>query len=185
MTSVRRTPVGLAIMATLAGIAMAGVEEVADHGFAVSHEVTIAAPPDTVYEILVDRIGSWWNPAHTFSGDAGNMWIEPRPGGCFCEKLPDGGGVEHLRVVNVSPGRLLRMSGGLGPMQGAGLTGSLTWSLSEAGDGTRVELRYSAGGFLQGGFEKLAPAVDGVLGEQLDRLKLFVETGQPTRAEAR
>jgi hypothetical protein len=33
---------------------------------------------------------------------------------------------------------------------------------------------------MQGGFEKIAPIVDAVLGEQLARLKAFVETGKPT-----
>jgi len=33
---------------------------------------------------------------------------------------------------------------------------------------------------MEGGFEKMAPAADGMLGEQVQRLKLFVETGSPT-----
>ena len=34
---------------------------------------------------------------------------------------------------------------------------------------------YSVGGFMDGGFEKIAPAVDGVLGEQVQRLKSYAE----------
>ncbi len=45
-----------------------------------------------------------------------------------------------------------------------------------------MELTYSVGGFIDGGFDKMAPAVDGVLGEQLERLKRFVETGKPAAA---
>lgn len=32
------------------------------------------------------------------------MTLDPRPGGCFRERLPGGGGVEHLRVVSAAPG---------------------------------------------------------------------------------
>ena len=52
--------------------------------------------------------------------DAKNLSIDARPGGCFCEKLPNGGGVEHARVVYVAPREVLRLSGALGPLQGVG-----------------------------------------------------------------
>lgn len=148
-------------------------------GFQVRHEAVIHAPPGVVYEALVDDIGQWWNPAHTFSGDARNLSIDARPGGCFCERLPGGGGVEHLRVVHAAPGELLRLSGALGPLQAHGLTGSLGFTLDEAPEGTKVELSYSVGGFMEGGLERIAAPVGSVLQEQLDRLKLFVETGAP------
>ena len=35
-----------------------------------------------VYDALVGQIGSWWNPEHTYSHDAKNLSIDPRPGGC-------------------------------------------------------------------------------------------------------
>ena len=108
------------------------------------------------HDALVRAVGLWWSPSHTFSGDARNLSIDARPGGCFCEKCPSGGGIEHLRVVHAAPDRLLRLAGG-----------------------TRLELSYSVGGFMPDGFEKIAPAVDRVLGEQAQRLKLFVETGKP------
>jgi hypothetical protein len=38
-------------------------------------------------------------------------------------------------------------------------------------------MTYSVGGFMAGGFESIAPAVEQVLGEQANRLKRFVETG--------
>jgi hypothetical protein len=59
----------------------------------------------------------------------------------------------------------------------------MTWKLTGGAENTRVELSYSVGGFIQGGFEKIAPAVESMLNEQLNRLKLFVETGKPTRGE--
>jgi uncharacterized protein YndB with AHSA1/START domain len=162
----------------------AAVDQVAPNGFLVKHEVAIAAPPAEVWDALVEKVGQWWSPAHTWSGDAANLSIDARPGGCFCESLPYGGGVEHLRVVYVAPRRMLRMAGALGPLQSSGLTGHLTITLTEDGAGTKVALAYSVGGFLEYGFDAMAPAVDGVLVEQMERLAAFVETGAPTQATA-
>lgn len=163
--------------------------QISPNGFLVRHETRVNVAPTRVYGALVEEVAQWWHPGHTLSGDAGNLTIDARPGGCFCETLPDGGGVEHLRVVSVMPGELLRMSGALGPLQASGLAGSMTWKLTAAAGGTRIaaggttiELSYRVGGFMEGGFEPIAPAVETVLGEQLQRLALYVETGEPTRA---
>lgn len=133
-----------------------------------------------MYDAPVQQVDSWWSSDHTFSGDARNLSLDARPGGCFCEKLKDGGGLEHMRVIYVAPGETLRLSGALGPLQASGLAGSLTWALKAAPNGTAVELSYSVGGFFPGGFEKIAPAVNAVLEEQLRRFKLLVETGKPS-----
>jgi len=179
---VRRILVSLLTLSAAAGASRAEVANVGPTGFAVKHVVTIQAAPENVYAALIGKVGSWWNPDHTYSHDSRNLSIDARPGGCFCEKLGNGGGVEHMRVVFVSPGQVLRMAGALGPLQGSGLAGSMTWKLSAAtgaAGATSLELSYSVGGYMQGGFEKIAPAVDGVLGDQLGRLKAYVETGKP------
>jgi hypothetical protein len=59
----------------------------------------------------------------------------------------------------------------------------MTWLLSPADNATRVELTYSVGGFIAGGFETIAPAVGRVLAEQAMRLQRFVETGSPGEAK--
>jgi uncharacterized protein YndB with AHSA1/START domain len=156
--------------------------QIAQTGFLVKLEANVNAPAAKVFDALVGQIGSWWNPQHTYSGDAKNLSIDAQPGGCFCEKLPNGG-VEHLRVVYVAPREVLRLSGALGPLQASGVTGSMTWKLTSGTNNTRVELSYSVGGFIQGGFEKIAPAVESMLDDQLNRLRLFVETGKPRRGE--
>jgi hypothetical protein len=56
----------------------------------------------------------------------------------------------------------------------------LVWSLAEKDGRTTLTQIYFVGGYFPGGLDKLAPAVDGVLGEQLARLKSYVETGKPT-----
>ena len=78
----------------------AAAVEVSSSGFLVRHERVITAPPARVYDALVGQIGSWWNPEHTYYGDSKNLSIDPRPGGCFCERLPNGG-VEQMHVVAI------------------------------------------------------------------------------------
>jgi uncharacterized protein YndB with AHSA1/START domain len=169
----------VAIVLGISGNVSAEVASVAADGFAVKHEVAIKAAPSAVYDAMTAKVGSWWNPVHTFSHDAKNLSIAAKAGGCFCETLPNGGGVEHMKVVFVMPGKMLRMSGALGPLQAAGLAGSMTWTLSESAEGTRLVFSYVVGGYMPGGFEKMAPIVDAVLGEQVARLRTFVETGRP------
>ena len=177
---IRRYLLGILPLVMLSGTPAQSAPQVTPNGFLVKFEVTVNAPPAKVYEALVRQIGSWWNPEHTYSHDAKNLSIDARPGGCFCEKLPNGGGIEHLRVVFVAPPQVVRFSGALGPLQASGVAGSMTWTLTGDADSTHLDLSYSVGGYIDGGFGKIAPAVEAMLREQLDRLKLFVETGKPT-----
>lgn len=180
LTMPRYPMVALLVVSTVAVLACAPgrAAEIASNGFLVRHELIIGAPAAKVYEALIDQVGAWWSEQHTYSGDSRNLSIDPRPGGCFCERLANGG-VEHMRVVHLRQNQMVRMVGGLGPLQGSGVSGSMTWRLSPVEHGTRLELTYSVGGFMNGGFEGIAPAVERVLGEQAARLKRFVETGTP------
>jgi uncharacterized protein YndB with AHSA1/START domain len=162
---------------TLAMSARAAVIESSPTGFATKNDALINAAPATVYAALTEAIGKWWDPVHTFSHDAHNLSLDARPGGCLCERLPDGGGVEHMRVIYASPAKLLRMTGAIGPLQEA--AGTMTWTLEQADKATKVQLGYAAGGFRVGGFHDLSAVLDRVTRGQLLRLKAFVETGHP------
>ena len=179
----RRCSLGTLVLLMLSGAPVQSAPQVMPNGFLVKFEVNVNAPPAKVYDALVGQIGSWWDSEHTYSGDAKNLSIDARPGGCFCEKLPNGGGIEHARVIYVAPREVLRLSGALGPLQASGVAGTLTWKLTSGTDNTRIQLSYSVGGFIDGGFEKIAPAVESVLRGQLDRLKQFAETGKATRSQ--
>jgi uncharacterized protein YndB with AHSA1/START domain len=179
-TIMRQRSLGALILMMLSLTAAQSAPQVAPNGFLLKFEVSVNAPATKVYGALVGQIGSWWDSEHTYSGDAKNLSIDARPGGCFCEKLPNGGGIEHARVIYVAPREILRLSGALGPLQASGVAGTLTWKLTSSTDNTRVQLSYSVGGFIDGGFEKVAPLVESVLRQQLDRLKQFAETGTPT-----
>lgn len=168
--------VAVALFALMTFAAPAGAEVVdkSASGFTLKTTVQITAPPDRVYGVLVD-IGSWWGTGHTYSGDARNMTIVAQPGGCFCEELPNGGGVEHGRVVNVVPGRLLRIHTALGPLQELGVAGSMSWQIAAGGQGSTLTMTYVVGGYMAGGLDKIADAVDKVLAEQIGNLKTHAE----------
>jgi uncharacterized protein YndB with AHSA1/START domain len=159
----------------------AEVTDSAADGFTVKATVTIHASPADVYKRLVGvgEIGNWWNSAHTFSGDAHNLSIDERPMGCFCEKLPNQGVVRHMEVIYIQPGKTLRMAGAIGPLQAFAVSAVATFNLSADAGGTRLDFTYTVGGYAPQGLIKIAPIVDTVLTEQINRLKNYVETGDP------
>ncbi|HEX2493499.1 MAG TPA: hypothetical protein VHK24_06950, partial [Steroidobacter sp.] len=40
-------------------------------------------------------IAKWWDPEHTYSGDARNLTLDTQVRGCFCEKLGLYAAIEH------------------------------------------------------------------------------------------
>ena len=109
------------------------VENVAAAGFTSRNVVRIERSIEDVYGALTEGVGKWWNPDHTYSGDAKNMSFEATAGGCLCEQLPGGGSVEHMHVVFVEPRKTLRLSGGLGPLQEMAVNGAMTFQLEASG----------------------------------------------------
>jgi uncharacterized protein YndB with AHSA1/START domain len=165
-----------AILALAPGLAIC---DSAANGFTVKTTVQIQAPPAEVYRKIVFNVGDWWNPRHTFSGNSHNLTMESKAPGCLCEKLPNQGSVRHLEVLAAAPGEKLVLSGGLGPLQSLAVTGTMTWQLSAVEGGTKLEVTYAVGGYLATGLSTWAKPVDGVLVEQLTRLKNFSEHGNP------
>lgn len=153
----------------------AEVVDSAASGFTVRHRIEIDAPRTEVYIAAVNDIGDWWSDDHTVSGDAGNMYIEAQPKGCFCEQLGRNAGLVHMTVTFVNPTVMLRLSGGLGPLGLMGVAGNLTWEFDDSETGTTLTWRYAVGGYLPGGLEQVASAVDGVLLEQMQSLKALAE----------
>jgi len=160
----------LAIMVTIAAPVDAEIVRSADTGFVSRHKLTIATPPAKVWEALVHP-ERWWDPAHTYSGSAANLRLDPRPGGCWCETTATGG-VEHMRVVHLARGDMLRMTGGLGPLQAMPVSAVMTIMLKPTGTGTELTADYAVAG---PGLAGIAAPVDGVLAGQYARLKAAAE----------
>ena len=158
--------------------APAGAEVVsADaHGFELSNTVNLVIPVNQAYAAF-SRLGSWWNDEHTYSGKAANIQLMLRPGGCFCEAIPTGGGVEHMRMSVVQPNERIVMSGALGPVLYEAATGVMDVKFERIAGGAKVTMNYRAAGFAKGDADKMAPIVDQVLAEQLKRYRTYAAKG--------
>ena len=168
-----------AIALFAAAPAAAEVIETRADGFVTRDTATVAATPLKTW-LALTRPGDWWNDSHTWSADASNMTLVPQAGGCFCEKVPgedraDGfsldGSVQHMTVIQAYPLRVLRMRGGLGPLQGEPATGVLTITLKEVDGGTRILWEYNVGGAMRFSIDQISKAVDGVMTQQLNGLR--------------
>jgi len=177
----KRSTVALAVVLVTIGIhsAQAKVVDVAATGFTIKHNVELNKSPAESYAIFTTKLASWWDSEHTYSGKSENLSIDLRPNGCFCEKLENQGFVVHMTVINAQAGKLLRMTGGLGPLQGIAGTGVMTIEFKGEGQRTTVNFTYTVDGYNPAGFDKLAPLVDQVMVQQMSRYERFVTTGKP------
>lgn len=157
-----------------ARIGQADVVDASESGFSLTTEVSVAASVETTYATFA-KIGSWWSAEHSWSGDAANMSLTLESGGAFLEKLPRGGFVRHLEVVAVFPEELVRLQGGLGPLQEHAVQGSMTVRLKKSDTGTVVRVTYNVGGYAPGGLKAWADPVDRVIKEQFERMKQRAE----------
>jgi uncharacterized protein YndB with AHSA1/START domain len=165
----------LTLTLLLAALAInAKVVDKASGGFHVEQKATVAADPARVYAAIVD-VAKWWEASHSYSGDSANLSINAQPGGCFCERLPNGGGVQHGMVVYAAPGEMLRITGALGPLQSAGIAGALTFALKPSGTGTELTLSYVAGGYFPQGIEHVAGPADQMMAAQFARLMALLK----------
>ena len=172
----------IAVFWTLCGsVSLAEVKNQSAHGFVIEHTLESEAEPARLYEALIAEISQWWDPSHTYSGNAENLYIKAVPGGCLCENLEGGGFVRHLEVVYTQPSNEIRLAGGLGPLQELGITGTMTFRIEEAPQGSRLTLIYRVSGYLENGLQALAAPVDRVLGQQMERLERHLTGVTPRR----
>lgn len=170
----RRILLGLLVF--LATPAAAEVVSSDPHGFEVSNSVNLVIPIAQAYGAF-GRLNAWWSDDHTYSGKAANLRLSLQPGGCFCETIPKGGGVEHLRVAVVQPNERIVMTGSLGPVLFEAASGVMDVHFERIAGGARVTMNYRAAGFAKGNADKLAPVVDSVLAEQMKRFRTYAARG--------
>jgi hypothetical protein len=166
---------GLALASTSAA---AEVVSASSNGFEVRETVPLVVPPDLAFDSF-RNISAWWDPDHTYSGDSANLTFSLIPGGCLCERIPKThGGVEHLHVAYVEPGKRVVLTGALGPLLYEATTGVMDIQVKTIAGGSQLTLDYKVAGFANGGADKLAPAVDEVVAEQMKRLRAYA-TSRP------
>lgn len=171
-------------LAAFAAPASAKIASIDDNGFYVVHLDDIDASPAEIWTVLVEP-SLWWNSANSFSGESIYFSLEPRVGGCFCEKIPkgetEGGDVRHMVVVYTDKPRVLRMQGALGPLQSEAVNGTMTFAMDEGEKRgtTRLSLSYVVGGYMRRPVRAIAGSIDDVTGDALQRLKAVAEGRDP------
>ena len=165
---------GAMALASMYHPADATVKDATASGFTVENTELVQVDADAAWKALVHDVDRWWPKDHSWWGTKSMLSIDARAGGCFCE-IAGARQARHMAVVFVDPGRTLRMTGGLGPLQGMGLDGALEFRLAPAdGGGTRITMSYRAGGYTPDDLSKLAPVVDKVQAQQLRGLADFL-----------
>lgn len=166
----------------LPATARAEVASASPSAFTLTAEADVGVPPAAAWRSLT-QIGSWWNAAHSYSGEGRRLRLDAQAGGCFCERWGEGQSVEHARVVMVMEHngvRTLRMIGALGPLQDMGVTAVWTFVIAPTAGGSKITMTYRVAGEPGVGLNHLAGPVDGVLMEQFGRLVRYTTTGAPT-----
>jgi uncharacterized protein YndB with AHSA1/START domain len=146
-------------------------------GFVATFHHALKSPPARVFDAL-GHVERWWNPEHSYSGDAANLSLGLEAGACFCERWA-GGSVQHGRVVMAMRDRQLRIDGAFGPLQSLAVNAVLTFTIKAVDGHAVLDTTYRVGGPPDAGLDKLAPAVDAMIGEQVGRLVKAVDAGLP------
>lgn len=165
-----RRLIAATVFGLTASTAHAEVQSVDAGGFTIVHSAASKLSPDDAYRAFLN-VGGWWSSAHTYSGDARNLTLQPRPGGCWCEVLPSGGFVRHMTLEAAIPGKSVRLTGALGPLANLGAQGVLSASFAPAQNGgSAMTVTYVVNGRNPDGWDALSRGVDAVLAEQVVRL---------------
>lgn len=135
----------------------AEVKLAAPDGMLIVHQFQIAAPSAKAWESLVHP-ERWWPEDHTWSGKRASLSLDPKAGGCYCERW-DGGSAEHGRVVMAIPGKTLKLDAALGPFLDMGVSGVLSITLTEKEGVTTADVSYRVSGDPAHKLDGLAPIV--------------------------
>ncbi|TQV89719.1 ATPase [Aliikangiella coralliicola] len=142
--------------------------------FEVKFSSTVKAPVEKLNSTLVD-IAKWWNPEHSYAGKSENLTLDLTKLHCFCEKFDGGGFVRHMDIGYFQPEKMLRLLGGLGPLQSLPVDGVLDFSIkSQSAESSLLTVTYKVSG-VGVGLKNWAKPVHGVIGEQFSRLKQQAE----------
>jgi hypothetical protein len=162
-------------LASMANCTQAEVLAAGANGFKLKVVTTSSASPEHAY-LAFTQIEKWWDPDHTYSGDAANLTLTIQPGGAFVEALPGVGFVTHMELVYALPGQEIRLLGGLGPLQAMGLHGALTIQFKPHAKGSEITMLYNVSGFSEQGLQDLAPIVDRVQAGQMQRHAAYADS---------
>ena len=165
------------LLATIASSAQTAVIKSAPDGFVSDSSAVIGVKPARMWRALTNW-SNWWDKAHSYSGKAEAIHLDPRGGGLLLERW-DKNSVQHAVVLSAVAPSSLRMSGGFGPLQALPVNAILDFSLRGEGSGTRLTMTYRVAGTAANNLDTLAVPVDSVMSEGFSRLLNYAATGKP------
>lgn len=152
-----------------------------DHHFKIENQLQVKQPPAVAWSHFINDIDAWWPKDHTWWGVKSKLSLDDNAGGCFCERTDKatGNSAAHMQVSYVEKASVLRMTGGLGPLQEMGLFGALDWRFTATDNhNTTITLTYTVNGYSPGNAQ-LAPIVDKVQAQQLGSLVSYINSRYP------
>lgn len=165
------------LLATMASPAQAAVIKSAPDGIVSESSAVIGVKPARMWRALTNW-SNWWDKAHSYSGKAEAIHLDPRGSGLLLERW-DKNSVQHAVVLSAVAPSSLRMSGGFGPLQALPVNAILEFSLRGEGSGTRLTMTCRVAGTAANNLDTLAVPVDNVMSEGFSRLLNYAATGKP------
>ena len=159
------------------------VQSVEDLTLSITLEMRVRASLDATFAALLEQVGPQFE---TPEGRMLTMVLEPWPGGRWFRDLGNGNGHFWANVQAIKRPALLEMSGPL--FASSPMFSNLQYRLSEIPEGTLINLRHTAFGFVvdAAGLSPAGPAhKDNMeLGwkHQLERVRRQAESGAPQGA---
>ena len=104
-------------------------------------EEVVRAPRARVWRALTRELGRWWPAGFLSMEGSRRMVLEPRLGGRMYEDAGRGQGLVWYTVAGILQGRRLVLAGDIGADLGGPARTLATFTLEDAGGGTRVILK--------------------------------------------
>lgn len=159
----------------LAAAAPAAAEVVSrgENGFTLKFAIRAEIDPGDIPHAF-QALPEWWESSHTYSGDSKNLSLDLTPGGCWCEKLPDGTEFDHGRTLVVAADRIV-FDAPFGPLRGKATKAELTATWPGVNMGWEPTWIFVVEG---PGVGVLADGVDAVMDAAYHRWMRFLEYGE-------
>jgi uncharacterized protein YndB with AHSA1/START domain len=141
----------------------------------IEQELTIQAPPGTVFTALTRNLSAWWGRPYVHDDRRViALRLEPTVGGRFWEDWGDGDGALYASVSAIRAPEELILSGPFG--MGGLCTSVVRFTLSEVRGRTRLALSHRAAGEIDEEREqRYRVGWEDLLGQ---RLRAFLERGE-------
>ena len=162
-----------AAMMTFAAPASAEVVARTADSFTLRFQSGMETTPEDMIETVSD-LPEWWDKAHTYTGDNGNLSLDFTPGGCWCETMADGAEFQHAHVVSITDDTVV-FNAPLGPLNGKATKADLTFHIGGDGPGWVVSVDFVVEG---AGVGAMADGVNGVMGQAFGRFVHHLHYGE-------